>query len=193
MTRSSHTLEHMSPNEQAGILRALLVRHPELRDEAEQITLDMMSSSSIEVVAEGAYNAVMAVGNEALSARAGKHAGGYVEPSQAAWDLLGEAVQDTFDDMTRRAEMGLYEPAETICCGIVFGLYRARSPDSDGLLGWAPGFPAEEACRAVSALIGVRPPGDRGSPRDRLVETLAELVPDWTEMISWAAERAASK
>lgn len=191
--RASPTLGHMSPNEQAGVLRALLARHPELRAEAEQIAIDTMAASSVEAVAQEVHDAVASVDNEALRGRAGKHSWGYVEPGEAAWELLGEAVRDTLVDMKRRAKLGLHEAAETICCGIVLGLYRAQSPNTDGPLGYAPDFLTEEADHAVAELIRARSPGDRASTRDRLVEALGELVPDWDAMLARTADQAVRK
>jgi len=191
--RASPTLDRMSPNEQAGVLRALLASHPELRAEAEQIAVDTMAVSSVEAVAQEAHDAVASVDNEALRGRAGKHSWGYVEPGEAAWELLGEAVRDTLDDMKRRAKLGLHEAAETICCGFVLGLYRAQSPNTDGPLGYAPDFLTEEAGNAVTELIRARSPGDRASTRDRLVEALGELVPDWDAMLARVADQAVRK
>ena len=82
--------------------------------------------------------------------------------------------------------MGLHEAAEAICCGIVLDLHKAKGAGSDGPLGWAPDFPAEEACHAVMQLLGACPPNGRVAARDHLIEALRELAPDWDEMIARA-------
>jgi hypothetical protein len=92
--------------------------------------------------------------------------------------------------MKRRMELGLDTAAEAICCGVVVGLYKAKGVASDGPLGWDADFPAEEACHAVAELIRTCPAENRGTVRDRLVQTLGDLVPQWYDMISRAAERA---
>jgi len=63
---------------------------------------------------------------ESFNGRAGKQAWGYVEPTDATWELLGEAVEDVVADMKRRANLGLHEAAEAICCGIVLGLHKGE-------------------------------------------------------------------
>ncbi|MBM4094013.1 MAG: hypothetical protein FJ276_32090 [Planctomycetes bacterium] len=189
-TRSTSTLDKMVPSELATVLRALLAKHPELSTEAEQIAIDMIAAPSAEAVADEVHDAVTALSIESFHGRAGKQAWGYVEPTEAAWELLGEAVEDVLADMHRRADLGLHKAAEAICCGIVLGLQRATVANSDGPLGWAPDFPAEEACHAVAELIRATPPRDQGETRNRLVETLLELVPSWGEMITRAADRA---
>ena len=188
--RSTCVLNKMAPLELASILRAVLAKHPELRTEAEQIAIAMIAAPSVEDVATAVHDAVTSLDIELLHGRAGKQAWGYVEPTEAAWELLGEAVKDALADMKRRADLGLHEAAEAICVGIVLGLHRAKGATSDGLLGWAPDFPAEEACHALAELIGAASPKDRGAIRKRLVESLGELVPSWDEMISRAADRA---
>jgi hypothetical protein len=180
----------MAPHELASVLRAVLTKHPELRAEAEQIATDMIATPSVNDVADEVHDAVTALGIESLHDRAGKQAWGYVEPTEAAWELLGEAVEDVLADMKRRADLGLHEAAEAICCGIVLGLHRTKGANSDGPLGWAPDFPAEEACHAVAELIRASAPKGRGATRNRLVEALLELVPSWDEMITRAADRA---
>ena len=190
-TRSTCILDKMAPLELARILRAVLAKHPELRAEAEQIAIAMIAAPSVEDVAHSVHDAVTSLDIESLHGRGGKQAWGYVEPTEAAWELLGEAVEDALADMKRRSDLGLHEAAEAICVGIVLGLHRARGATPDVLLGWAPDFPAEEACHAIAELIGAASPKDRGAIRKRLVVALGELVPGWDEMICRVADRAA--
>ena len=189
-TRSPNPLDRMAPSESAIILRTLLIKHPELQAEAEQIAVDMISKPSVENVAKEVRDAVTSLKNEGLHDRAGQHSWGYEEPTEAAREMLGEAVEDVVVDMKRRAKLGLCEAAEAICCGIVLGLHGAKAEGSEELLGWAPDFPTEEACQAVTELIEAASPRQRAATRARLVKKLGELVPDWNVMIARAADRA---
>ena len=186
-------LDKMDPDELATVLRTLLAKHPELRTEADSIGVDMVSAPSVEDVAEDVFDAVTSLDTGAFHGRAGKQPWGYVEPTEAAWELLDEAVVDVMADMKRRAELGLHQAAEKICCGVVLGLHKATATESDGPLRWAPDFPAEEACHAVAELLRMLPAKNRQATRDRLVETLSVLVPGWHEMISRAADRPTKK
>ncbi|MBI5525180.1 MAG: hypothetical protein HY897_02520 [Deltaproteobacteria bacterium] len=184
-------LDKMSPGELDVVLRALLKEHPDLKPKAEAIAVEMVLSPSVEDIADEVFHAVTCLDLDSLNDRAGSHSWGYVEPTEAAWELLDEAVEDVVADMKRRMELGLDSAAETICHGIVVGLHKAKGVKSDGPLGWAPDFPAEEACHVVAELIRAYPVEKRGAVRDRLVEVLGDLVPEWHEMISRAAESAA--
>ena len=185
-------LDKMDPDELATVLLTLLAKHPELRSEAESIGM-VVSAPSVEGVADDVFDAVTSIDTAAFHGRAGKQPWGYVEPTEAAWELLDEAIEDFLADMKRRAQLRLHQAAEKICCGIVLGLHKAMASESDGPLRWAPDFPAEEACHAVAELLRMFPARNRRTARDRLVETLSVLVPGRNEMISRAADRATKK
>ena len=126
-TSASGLLDRLSSEEAVTVLRHLLDQHPELRSEAEQFAARLVSSSSIEEIAEGVHGRITSIDLDDLNGRAGAHSWGYVEPSQAAIDLLEEAVEDLVEDMKRRVELGLVAAAEVVCAGIVEGLYQARN------------------------------------------------------------------
>jgi len=125
-----------------------------------------------------------------LNERAGSHSWGYVEPSEAASELLEEAVEDLVEDMKRKAELGLVPAAEVACAGIVAGLYQARHTKSDGALGWDPDFPGNEADFVVGEFLRGCPPAARGAAQKSLMETLAKRVPDWAEDLKRAGDQA---
>jgi hypothetical protein len=188
--RSVSVLDAMQPGEHEAVLRRILDAHPELRTEAEAIATEMLSAPSVEEVADDVCSAVRWLDLGELSGRAGRQPGrGYVRPDEAAWELLEEAVEETVEDMKRRAAAGLRVAAEAICCGIVRGLYAAEQKRSDGLLAWAPDFPTEMACVAVRMLIQALPAEERPSARDRLLEALERQVGDWDAMLEDAANQ----
>ncbi len=188
--RPTNFLAKMAPSELATVLHILLTKYPDLRSEAESIAVEMVSSPSVEHIAENVLDAVTSLDIDSFHRHAGKQSWGYVEPTEAAWELLGEAVEDIITDMKRRMDLGLHEAAQAICCGVVLGLHKASGVEAEGPLSWSPDFPAEEACHAVAELIGASPAKDRRAVRDRLIEVLGKLVPAWDEMIARAADRA---
>lgn len=183
----------MAPGELATVLRALLARHPDLLQEAESIAIEMVSLPSVEDVAEDVLEAVTLLGVDRLHGRAGKQQWGYMEPSEAAWELLDEAIDGFLSDMKRCLALGLQDAAEGICCGIVLGLHGADETSSDGLLGWAPDFPAESACHAVVELVQACPAEDRATAHDRLVEVVWEQAPEWAHAVEQAATGAMTR
>lgn len=191
--RTKRVLDRMSTGELATILRALLENHPNLGSEVHGMAVDMLSVASIDDTADDLFETVTSLGIEDFGDRAGPQPWGYVEPSEAAWELLGEAVEPVIHDMKRRAELGLETAAVGICSAIVLGLYRIGGHDSDGLLAYAPDFASEEACFAIEELIRATPSGKRNAVRSHLLASLPERVPDWASMITRAARRKAKR
>jgi len=192
MRVATSVLEHLKADEAAAVLKILLERHQNVREEAEQIATDLVSFPSLDEVAEDVLAAVTLIGSDAVKARAGRTSWGYLGPTEAAWESLEEALEDVISDMKRRMEVGLTDAAETMCRGIVIGLHRARTTKKDGALLWAPDFPAEEACQALAELLRACPPDKRKNIRNNLLEALTADVPDWSAMLERVAKRAMS-
>lgn len=190
-SKASAAHEKLRTEEAAAVLNHLLNKHPELKPEAEEIATQMISAVSSEDIAEEVYLEITGVDIEAVSGRAGSHSWGYVEPGEAATELLTEAVEDRVEEMKRSLELGLLAPAEALCVGIVQGLYRARDVVSDGALGWAVDFPAEEAGFVVEEFLKWCRPSTRKTAQANLMQVLTERTPEWAEDLGRASEQAA--
>lgn len=143
--RKAPVLERLSPQEAQVVLGRLLEAHPDLYSKAESIACSRLGEVNFETIAGDVEEAVRALDLDVLHGRAGRHAWGYVEPTDAAWEILEEAVKPFVANMKRRAEMGLDAEALEICNGVVLGLYRVKEGDGGELLGYAPDFPEEAA------------------------------------------------
>ena len=185
--KAAEALERLRPEESEAVLNQLLCKHPELKLEAETLATQMMSVSSIEDVAQEVYLEITSIGLEALNGRAGSHSWGYVEPSEAATELLTEAVEDRVEEMKRSLELGFLAAAEALCAGIVQGLYRARDTKSDGALGWAADFPAEEAGLVVEEFFKGCRPSSRKAAFANLMQILTERTSEWAGVLASVA------
>ena len=181
-------LDRLAPEEANAVLHGLLKTHPELQSEAEELARNAMSSPSIEEIADDVFHALTSLDPDALNGRAGSHSCGYVEPGEAAVELLEESMEHLIDDMNRQAELGLAAGAEAICVGIVEGLYRARSVNSDGALGWAPDFPIEQADQVLQEFFRSSAPAAKLAGWKSMLEILAARTPEWTDMLRRAAD-----
>ena len=97
-------LERLGAGELAAVLRSLLRKHPDLKRDAESMATAIVSSPSVEDIADEVCTNLTSLGVDELSGRAGKHSWGYIEPGQAAQDLLEEAVAESIADMNRRMD-----------------------------------------------------------------------------------------
>lgn len=186
-------LDRLSNEECVSLLHILLEKHPEIRPEAEQLAKDLMDSPSIEEVADGVLFRITGVDLEALNERAGSHSWGSVEPSEAARELLEESLEDLVADMKRRCELDLVSTAETICSGIVVGLYQAKDVNSDGALGWDPDFPAEHACYAITEFFDSNGGVMNDNSKEKIRSTLSNFAPEWNDMLRRAIQEYRGK
>ncbi len=175
-------LDKLNGAEAASVLRKLLDRHIELRAEAEAVARDMLAGISPFSVADEIENVLLQFDYDDLNGRAGRRSCGYVEPPEAAGELLEEALEPFVSDMKRRLEMGLEDQASQFCQGILLGLYRVRASEND-ILNWAPDFPCEAAGDVLEVWCETSG-SDRGSApakgRRRLSpDFVREHVPDW--------------
>jgi hypothetical protein len=180
-------LARLQADEAAGVLQALIARHPELVGEAEQLSRVAVTEVNVEAVAAAVEDTVLALDLDDLNARAGRQRWGYVEPTEAAWALLEEALEPFLDEMRRRIELGFEGAAVETCHGIVLGLYRCRGQTTDKVLGWAEDFPGEAAGEAVGTLT--RQSGAKGRRSWRLPAGLMAEVPEWADLIERAVRR----
>jgi hypothetical protein len=184
----ARALERLKGDEAAAVLRLLLKRHPELKEEIGALAESVIGDVSGEDIADAVEAEVGSLDLDDLNSRAGRHAHGYVEPSQAAVDLVEEAVMPFIEDMKRRAEAGQAEAALATCVGIVLGLYRLRDRHGDPFLGWAVESPDEMAGWAVVTLRKAMPrtKTGRGGPWQSagLPAIFRERAPEWAEMLN---------
>jgi len=151
--------------------------------EAEAIARGMLAEISPFSVADDVENALLQFDYDDLNGRAGGHSWGYVEPSEAAAELLEEAVEPFVSDMKRYLEMDLEDQARQFCQGILLGLYRVRDSGNNDILNWAPDFPGEAAANALevwSETGGAEREGAPAKKRRRLSpDFVREHMPDW--------------
>ena len=180
-------LDRLKPDEAATVFRRLLKAHPDLSSEADEIARSLLRQVEYEDVAAEIEDEIRALDYEDLNARAGGHEWGYIEPSEAAWEILEEIVEPFLDDMKRHIGLGLEAEALEICKGMVLGLYRLSEREGGDVLGWATDFPAEAARNSLEIwYAGADNPKSRDisrKTRPPLPQDFLSMVPKWIPMI----------
>lgn len=74
-----------------------------------------------------------------LNALAGPHRYGYIDPTDADWELCEEAAEPFLADLKRLCAMDMEEAGKRTLHGILLGLYGVRDVEGD-VLGAAPTF-----------------------------------------------------
>jgi hypothetical protein len=186
--RATHpVLAHLKPEEGAAVLGRLLEAHPDLADEADEIARSLLRQQNYQDVATEIEDEIRALDYEDLNARAGSHERGYVEPSEAAWEILEETAEPYLDDMKRHLELGMEAEALEICKGLVLGCYRLSEREGGDVLGWAPDFPAEAAGNALeiwqSGGDDSKSRSGRRKERPPPSADFLSMIPKWVPMI----------
>lgn len=148
--KAPSVLGSLTPVERGQVLDALVIDHPELEGDAERIAGELLSSVSIERVAADVEAALIGIPLDVLGSRAGRVPGGYVHETDAAWELVEEAIEPFRSDLTRRAELGHPDAAKSLAIGIVAGLHQVRGPEMGTVLAYAgEDAPSELAASVV--------------------------------------------
>jgi hypothetical protein len=143
--------------ESAEVLRELLREHPELSGKANAIAKRMLAEADYEEIASEVEDAVLGPELDELNSRAGRRKWGYVDPTDAAWELMNESVEPFLDELRRCIKLRMRGGALATCQGIVLGLYRCRGRHPDRVVEWAPDFVEQTAMETVSVMVRATP------------------------------------
>jgi hypothetical protein len=176
-------LERLQAWEAQHVLRELVGARPDVAPLAEEIARALLKAVSSEQVAQDLEDSVRALDMDDLDS--GPTAFCYVEPCEAAWEVLDATVQPFVEDLKRRIELGLEAEALEICKGVLLGLYRLRGEESHDVLAHAPDF-LDEA--AGEALAKWRHTQRRNGATNRVRPTfpsdfVGESIPAWRDMV----------
>ena len=178
-------LARLTAEEARGVLESLLRNHPELKQEAVEIAKSSLADVSYEDVAAEVEDLLKSLSHQDMAGRCGRQLWGYVEPTEAAWELLEETIEPLVNDVKRLIETGLIRAAAETSKGLLLGLYLVRSDVASGdVLDCAPDFATETACAVLATWR-------RGKKRKKSVEAsftgfAREHLPEWVDMVSRA-------
>jgi hypothetical protein len=175
-------LDALSAAEKAAVLDELLIGRPDLREPAEAYAARLMKDVDRSAVADD-VGALQYLGIDELSGRAGYRPGfGYVDPTEAADEILDEALQPFLDDLRRRAGLGIGSAATEVAAGILLGLYNCRDGSSETLLEYAPylrEYAPDSAAERASAVVS-----DCTRLGIELPAELVDLMPRWSDLLA---------
>ena len=166
-------LAALSTQEKGELLDELLRARPELSDVAEEIARRRLTATDRDGVAEDVEWNVKSHSHLEIGERAGRQpSGGYVDPTEAAWEILHEDVEPHLAEIGRLAKLGLDEAARETGLGVLAGLYACEGEaPPETVLEWTPDFPQEAAWGVMGALKA------SGVALD--VEAIEEVAPGW--------------
>ena len=174
-TRAS-TLTFLTLTEKGELLDKLLTTQPELREQVEELARLRLTVEDRDTVASDVESALNSQDIDELNKHAGYHPGrGYIDPGEAADEILDGELQPFLDDLARRANLGFAGAATEIATGILSGLYACREANSETLLEYTPDYVVERAGAVINQCseLGVTLPADE----------LLDRMPEWARLL----------
>jgi hypothetical protein len=169
-------LTRLSLEQTRAILRAL-AQDPNLAPlilQAAQTQLEEHAPHSpddAEAIAEEVLEALERLEVEEVWERAGPKRDGYVDTSEAADAMIGEALQPFLEEMARYNDLGMADEAIYTCLGILSGLYRFEAESASEFKDWAADLPGDYGIVALEEW-------QKGAPPQAAVRKLRGLIED---------------
>jgi hypothetical protein len=88
----------LAAEKKAAVLDHLTAADPSVETSAAEVAMSRLEAVSVDDVAVRVEDALRALDQDDLAARAGPTRYGYTEPTQAAWELLEEALEPWLED-----------------------------------------------------------------------------------------------
>ena len=136
-------MKSLSAHEAACVLNDMLDNDPNLMKKAYEAAIRVAGDMDADAVMDKVFNRLDRLDVEGLSGRAGGTRYGYVEPSDAAWEMFEEALDPFIDEMKKAWKRELPATAKTYCIGIIRGLWRYAEESSSDFADWVEDAPGE--------------------------------------------------
>jgi hypothetical protein len=142
MKNSQEIIDNLSPADALSILKTLAANDDQLANRIAQIALEHLSQVGQEEVAALVYDGLNFLEVEEVWDRAGSTRQGYVEPGEAADQMIDEVLEPFLADMKKYQQLGLSVQARQLCMGLLAGLCRFDDESTSQFKEWAAGAPA---------------------------------------------------
>lgn len=156
----------LSDDERSVLLSELLLRHPELAAEAEEITSALLVVDDRELIGEitSRLRALCVSGPVSVDAERGR---------------ILEVLQPYIDDLTWRKERGARRAAADIAVAVMLGLYECREDTDENMLLVRMGVPVVRMGVPGAADDLARTVYDKVRPLHLSLPPLADECPEW--------------
>ena len=179
MTDVGHIISQLSPADAVAVLHALAASDEALAGRIAAMALARIQPVDVEKVAATLYDELEALEVEEVWERAGRKCHGYVEPSEAADQVVEAALTPFLKDLARRQSLGLRTEANRMCEGLLLGFCRFHHESTSEFKNWAPDAPIIFTEMVVDAWKS-------GSPNKNDLKALKTFITE--ELGGWGAD-----
>ena len=141
-----------------------------------KIARDRLSAVDPEEVADALYAELDALEVEEVWEQTGRNRHGYVEPTEAAYQMVEEVLEPFLDELRKYQKLGMPVEATQLCTGLLMGLCRFERESTSEFKNWAADAPISFAAEVVAAWRV-------GGPSHTAVVALKEFVEE--ELGGW--------
>ena len=134
-------IQSLSADEAALVFKDMLDNDPSLMKKAYESAIKVICDVDADEVMNNVYNTLDRLDMDDLSGRAGKTRYGYVEPTEAAWELFKEALDPFIDEMKKNQKCALPAAAKAYCIGIIRGLWMYKEDSTSDFADWLEDAP----------------------------------------------------
>jgi len=151
MKEPHEIINHLSPTDALSILKTLANSDKQLARRIAEIATAHLSDVDPEEVAFGLYDELNFLEVEEVWDRAGPTRHGYVDPGEAADEMIEEVIDPYLEELKKYQELGMNVEANRMCMGLLLGLYRFDHESTSKFKDWAPDAPSGFAWVVVDA------------------------------------------
>jgi hypothetical protein len=141
MNNPHEIINHLSPTDALTILRTLATSDEQLAQRVAELALAHLSGVDPEEVATILYEELDALEVEEVWDRAGETRHGYVEPGEAADQMIEQVLEPFLEKLKKYQKLGLSVEAGRLCMGLLAGLHRFEHESICEFKNWAPDSP----------------------------------------------------
>jgi len=138
MKDPSKIINALSPADALQVLKALAQEDAEMAVRIAKLADRLLKQVNFEEIAERLVSALEGLEVEEVWDRARKTRHGYVEPGEAAGQMIEEALAPFLDEMKKYQRMEMNKQAQQMCMGLLLGLYDFEYISTSEFKNWAP-------------------------------------------------------
>ncbi len=141
--KETSILDKINADDALAILKILVKEDASLRKRMEDAALEYFIEVEADDIADEVFNELDSLEVEDVWDQSGPTSYGYVDPSETAWEMLEDALEDYLGELKKYLELGMDEEAKKYCMGILKGLYKFEKESKNAFKDWAADAPAD--------------------------------------------------
>ena len=178
MPNAREIIDQLSHYQALTILRELAAGDEQLAGRIAELGTACLSKVDVEEVAAALYDELDDLEVEEVWDRAGKTRHGYVDTSEAACQMVEEVIDPYLEQLKKYQKLGMSTEANTLCMGLLLGLYQFERKSKSEFKNWAVDAPGAFASTIMDAWKA-------GRPGRQDVAAIKRLIGD--ELGNWGA------